>query len=98
MPNAFLSLRRNPNSPEGRIDAKSFTPGPELTGAVSPVAISMRSRVVSPSSGAVRNVQVSSADMQYATTLLLSLDHLGEPQKSPCFERRFNPLPSGRTR
>src|ERR1017187_4450001 len=36
--------------------------------------------------------------MQYAITLLPSRDHFGGPQKSPCWESRFNPLPSGRTR
>src|ERR1019366_5147010 len=51
--------------------------------------------VVSPSSRPERKVQVSSADMQYATTLLLSGVHLGLPQNPPCWEMRLRPLPSG---
>src|ERR1700722_14647412 len=33
--------------------------------------------------------------MQYVTTALLSAVHLGLPQKPPCCEMRFSPVPSG---
>src|SRR5579862_7473904 len=66
-------------------------------GATALLAISILTSLSSVVPSHARFDQVSCAVMQYATTLLLSPVHFGEPQKLPCCVMRFNPLPSGWT-
>src|SRR6202034_4070642 len=89
---------RYATSSEDNTDGWNLTPGPAGKVVVLPVAISIFNNLSSPLPSPKRKSQVSCADMQYATMLLLSGVHLGLPQKSPCCEIRFRPEPSGRIR
>src|SRR5579872_2665998 len=97
MPASAVSFFINPISFPASGDGLILTPGPAARSVEAPVLVSMDTRRVSlPGSGAGRRfARVCSLVMQYAITWLLSLIHLGLPQKSPLLVIFFNPEPSG---